>query len=1151
MEKPFFMRSTFTLLLALSSLFAFAEPGDTTIVQTYTFEEQNNPNTAYDNPGRRTFEFPNDEVSYQKILMYHTLKCFEDGTAGNLGFPCGEWDYLSYNYLYKHTGVFDSIAATHPLHLWNNQNFTSVRLSETPVFDIYQFNQSHLVIDQFNSETAISLGTGSDYSTDLLGGAKQGRSQFIWTATELQGAGLTAGELDGLKMMTDGLGLVKNLTIRIKTITTSNLAAWNNDGWTLVYQQDRDFASIGEQMLYFTSPFNWNGTSNLLIDFSYTNYEESAPIPILGSIAESNTGLIYNGADYIAKINGTDQIVTHIDWANQIADQITIGFWVNGDEDFQPMDGTIFEGVNSQNQRVLNSHLPWSNGRIYWDAGWQDGTYDRIDKLAAATQYEGKWNHFAFTKNTTTGIMRIYINGTSWHAATGMNNTIEDLVRFTIGSASSWTNFYNGSIDDFTILNTALDAAGVTEMMRTSNHATASYSSSVLLNHNFNDPNYSSNDDFFSELESTFLGSISRDLVVGGDVFKNAATTDWRPLLSLVQHDHVTHLEDATVSQAITRPLTSFATYSIENNAPVMTDLSYYYLGGYAYTYSADGEKLDSTLVTTDFLQTNEILDYYQAPFEITERYEIGRYITPYGINLSLGQTGWTWVYDVTDFEPLLHGTVDLECGNWQELLDLKFVFIEGPETREVKRIENVWNGNYNLNNFDAAVTEQTLGLEEGEVGLKLRTTVTGHGFGFDNNNCGEFCYNTHSLDVNGSEQFSWEIMEDCDKNPLYPQGGTWIYARAGWCPGKEGTTQEFELTPFIQNNEVSVDYDITYDPFGNYVTESQAVYYGPIAFSNDAEIERVLAPSDWKIHSRMNPMCDEPMVVIRNKGSQPLTALTLTYRVAGGASQTYNWTGNLGFMESEAVTLSYSDPILWTGADDELMNFIVDISGDENNANNHAESKFLRPTIFEYNNLDDNRIIIILKTNNAFQETSYKLYDINDNVIFQRDNFSAANTFYRDTLQLNQGCYRFHIEDTDGDGLEFFANSDGAGQVKIDRVNGPDFRSFNPDFGKEINYYFHFNTNLVSTEDIASSAPAPIVYPNPVDNTATMRFNGAGGSYTIQAMDALGKVIYQDIWKKGTENEIQLDTNEWESGMYVITLQNKEVVYSLKLMKH
>ncbi|MGA1374894.1 MAG: hypothetical protein ACO3YQ_08825, partial [Flavobacteriales bacterium] len=102
-------------------LFACALPGaaqtaDTTWVQTFTFEAQNNPATAYDSPGRRWFEFPDSDngTSYRKVLMYHRLKCFEDGTAGGLGYPCGEWDYLTYTYLFDHTGVLDSKLLTQP-----------------------------------------------------------------------------------------------------------------------------------------------------------------------------------------------------------------------------------------------------------------------------------------------------------------------------------------------------------------------------------------------------------------------------------------------------------------------------------------------------------------------------------------------------------------------------------------------------------------------------------------------------------------------------------------------------------------------------------------------------------------------------------------------------------------------------------------------------------------------------------------------------------------------------------------------------------------------------------------------------------------------------------------------------------------------------
>src|SRR5687768_694333 len=78
-------------------------------------------------------------------------------------------------------------------------------------------------------------------------------------------------------------------------------------------------------------------------------------------------------------------------------------------------------------------------------------------------------------------------------------------------------------------------------------------------------------------------------------------------------------------------------------------------------------------------------------------RYELGRYITPYGIGLDFG-TGRTWVYDVTDFRPLLTGDVHLSAGNWQELLDMKFMFVEGTPPRDVLDIKNIWNGGHNYN---------------------------------------------------------------------------------------------------------------------------------------------------------------------------------------------------------------------------------------------------------------------------------------------------------------------------------------------------------------------------------------------------------------------------------------------------------------------
>ncbi|MEA1981454.1 MAG: hypothetical protein U9N54_10830 [candidate division Zixibacteria bacterium] len=93
------------------------------------------------------------------------------------------------------------------------------------------------------------------------------------------------------------------------------------------------------------------------------------------------------------------------------------------------------------------------------------------------------------------------------------------------------------------------------------------------------------------------------------------------------------------------------------------------------------------------------------------EVFELARYITPYGKRLDLGVDGFTWIYDVTDYAPLLKGKVELSSANTQELLDLRFQFIEGTPPREVLKIENLWKtGSYQYGNLIVRVGARAFG---------------------------------------------------------------------------------------------------------------------------------------------------------------------------------------------------------------------------------------------------------------------------------------------------------------------------------------------------------------------------------------------------------------------------------------------------------
>ena len=74
------------------------------------------------------------------------------------------------------------------------------------------------------------------------------------------------------------------------------------------------------------------------------------------------------------------------------------------------------------------------------------------------------------------------------------------------------------------------------------------------------------------------------------------------------------------------------------------------------------------------------------------EKFKLGSFVTPYGKRLKLGENNsWTWSYNITDYAPILNGDLDIIIGNNQELLDLKFLFIEGNPPRDVLDVKNIF----------------------------------------------------------------------------------------------------------------------------------------------------------------------------------------------------------------------------------------------------------------------------------------------------------------------------------------------------------------------------------------------------------------------------------------------------------------------------
>ncbi|MFK7798173.1 MAG: peptide-N-glycosidase F-related protein [Aureispira sp.] len=553
---------------------------------------------------------------------------------------------------------------------------------------------------------------------------------------------------------------------------------------------------------------------------------------------------------------------------------------------------------------------------------------------------------------------------------------------------------------------------------------------------------------------------------------------------------------------------------------------------------------------------------------EIIEDMELGRVITPYGSYMDNNQNGFSnqwahrYAFDVTDYVHLLKDTCQIRAhySGWSSgfSVSLRFDFIEGTPPRDVLSIQNLYRGSKRYNSsadFESTYfTPKTINAPANANSARVFSTITGHGF--DNNvNCAEFCQRQYTVNTNGTPLGNAMIWkDDCGSNPIYPQGGTWIYDRAGWCPGSKGDIHEFEWSTFIQGAN-TIDFDMqNYTWSGtqapSYTVDAHVVFYGNNNFTNDASLMDVIAPNTHEEHLRQNPFCGNPKIRVKNLGAAPMTSLVIEYGLNGAGLCTYAWTGNVSFLDEVEIELP---TLQWQGANPSDPTFtasIVRINGttDEFPQDNSMQTNYTVPDILSYPFL-----LLGIQTNNNANETSYSVKDKDGNVVFQRLQGSMnANTLYKDSLFLTDGCYTLTVNDAAGDGLQWWANTaQGAGQV---RFFSPIFtfvaiKTFNLDFGNELEYTFVWNSvdsiqsacsNVIATKDLPDNLELMhSLYPNPTTGICQVEVGSIQEqSYTCTIYNIMGKVVQQQLVPPTTHQSLQFDLEKEPAGVYLFEVK-------------
>jgi hypothetical protein len=1066
-------------ILNVINTYSYEEKGDSIIVQTLNFDDITKRSDSY--------LFP-PLGKYERIIMDYTLKC--DPRTQRDRFDCGEWDYLTYTVVTDSTGREKINRQTNKRYRVGNSTPDEFTTTEWPTKKYIRrlIATERKAVDE-NEEKIF----GELPALNIYREYPKGLYHFIYEKSELperfNHINLTPNENH-------------NISLASYIVKMSDVGNFTGDANKTDYKGG---SSPGENGMQLNNTINRSDLAEdevLLIEMFLPDYSnnDNAKLSLPSEFKES----FYYDEFRVLNIDEKSYVELDAGIFDEISNEITISFWAKGDASRLPRNTSILEAVNSENQRILNIHFPWSNGRVYWDAG-NDGTnYDRIDMELAKEEYASVWNHWTFTKNATSGVMKIYLNGELILEGLEKQRAMSGISKFIIGKNKDLGNSWYGSIRDFAIWSKELDEEQIAENIKMRNDQKEDQLFYHSFTNYFTGLNYKYTDEKYAETTSWIFKSFEKsDYIHRSSEYRSRRTIAHRPN---VQFNYVP-LTDEVVKEA-EYYLESFSYASTKlyeydrESIDTVTSIEYweevdqmqrtptdsmetYITKGWDYVYELENgqEKLVDSLERTDVTEYSNEEYYWYSPII---NYEIDRFITPYGIRLDLGPDGFTWKIDVTDYAPILHDWVRFSAGNQQELIDVKFTFIKGTPARDIVDLKTVYRrSTYKYPQIvdETHLEPVTLELNPAASNWRVKTRSSGHRFGVaGTDNCAEFCNRLHSLWIDGNKEYEWEGWLECGDNPVYPQGGNWVSDRTDWCPGAPVTTYNHEITEAAKGKtSIEIDYDIEEKPefttYGDWVMNGMLVEYGEPNFALNASIDRIISPSDEDEFIRYNPICDDARIIVSNQGSEEINSIEFKYSI-DDYEDTYLWEGSIEFTKAQEIIIPlFFDPLrdFINNPEKTFEIEIIKVNGedDEYARNNITRSKFAKTDNYF------NDFIMSLTTNDYSQfninyvPMNYRLVNLNTNtVVFEGEN-PQRMSLVTEEAELEKGCYEMWLENTVGWGLSYdiLAQSETnpiflrTGNFKLEN-NDFTYRSFQTEFGNYIRHHFRVSDQITANYD-------------------------------------------------------------------------------------
>ncbi|PHR32511.1 MAG: hypothetical protein COA38_06285 [Fluviicola sp.] len=299
-------------------------------------------------------------------------------------------------------------------------------------------------------------------------------------------------------------------------------------------------------------------------------------------------------------------------------------------------------------------------------------------------------------------------------------------------------------------------------------------------------------------------------------------------------------------------------------------------------------------------------------------------------------------------------------------------------------------------------------------------------------------------------------------------------------------------------------------------------------SYTNDAMVDRIYFDTDKYCGESMSPM-----IRIRNSGTAILQSATIDYSIAG-ASNSFNWTGNLASFEQEDIQLSQ---ITFTSAPAVTLEATI---SNPNGLTDEDLSNDMISQLFTHSVIIGSTPSLEVKTDGfAPFYTEWKIIDDQGNIIDQAGTSDWQEfTLYNYDFNLADGCYEFIISDATGNG--FVDWTTGSGQSNSGEENGyfifydaaGNIISEDVDFGYELKVPFKVGqTNGIENQELLTRTK---IYPNPSTGTVIIEhFNES--TFTVLITDPNGKVVAAP--NKSFAGTAQINLEGLNPGFYFVRI--------------